>query len=138
MAPFKLFEAERENDLAHTILTRSKQLMRTRIAALPDGCYWHDLEIDGYLERVWLRTLVTVEGDEIEVNFASTSDQTATAAINASYNTTSTYGTRRCGARWGHQSTPGCVWASCSSLPENCNQGNWRSSPPMWSSTSIC
>ena len=44
--------------------------MRTRIAALPDGCYRHEPEIDGYLEQVWLRTQVTVEGDEIEVNFA--------------------------------------------------------------------
>ncbi len=76
------------DDLAQTILTRSEQLMRNRIAALPDGCYRHELEIDGYLERVWLRTQVTVKGDEIEVNFAGTSDQTEAAAINASYNTT--------------------------------------------------
>ncbi len=76
------------DDLAQTILTRSEQLMRTRIAALPDGCYRHELEIDGYLERVWLRTQVTVKDDEIEVGFAGTTDQTAAAAINASYNTT--------------------------------------------------
>ncbi len=76
------------DDLAQTILTRSEQLMRARIAALPDGCYQHELEIDGYLERVWLRTQVVVAGDEIEVRFAGTSAQTAAAAINASYNTT--------------------------------------------------
>ena len=76
------------DDLAQTILTRSERLMRTRIAELPDGCYRHELEIDGYLERVWLRTQVTVRGDDIEVNFAGTSGQTEAAAINASYNTT--------------------------------------------------
>ncbi len=76
------------DNLAQTILTRSEQLMRTRIAALPDGCYQHELEIDGYLERVWLRTQVVITGDEIEVCFAGTTDQTEAAAINASYNTT--------------------------------------------------
>lgn len=76
------------DDLAQTILNRSEQLMRTRITELPDGCYRHELEIDGYLERVWLRTQVSVAGDEIEVCFENTSDQTEAAAINASYNTT--------------------------------------------------
>ena len=76
------------DDLAQTILNRSEQLMRTKIAALPDGCYRHELEIDGYLERVWLRTQVVIAGDEIEVCFAGTTDQTEAAAINASFNTT--------------------------------------------------
>ncbi len=82
------YDLVRLDDLAQTILTRSEQLMRARIAELPDGCYPHELEIDGYLERVWLRTQVTVTGDEIEVCFAGTTDQTEAAAINASYNTT--------------------------------------------------
>ena len=76
------------DDLAQTILNRSEQLMRTKIAALPDGCFRHELEIDGYLERVWLRTQVVIAGDEIEVCFAGTTDQTEAAAINASFNTT--------------------------------------------------
>ncbi len=76
------------DDLTQTILTRSEQLMRARIAALPDGCYRHELEIDGYLERVWLRTQVTVRGDAIAVDFLGTTAQTEAAAINASYNTT--------------------------------------------------
>ncbi len=76
------------DDLAQTILNRSEQLMRAKIAALPDGCYRHELEIDGYLERVWLRTQVVIAGDEIEVCFAGTTDQTEAAAINASFNTT--------------------------------------------------
>ncbi len=76
------------DDLAQTILNRSEQLMRAKIAALPDGCYRHELEIDGYLERVWLRTQVVIADDEIEVCFAGTTDQTEAAAINASFNTT--------------------------------------------------
>ena len=82
------YELPSLDDLARTILARSEQLMRTRIAALPDGCYRHELEIDGYLERVWLRTQVSVAGDQIAVCFAGTTDQTEAAAINASYNTT--------------------------------------------------
>lgn len=74
--------------LAEAILARSEHLMRHRIAELPDGCYRHELEIDGYLERVWLRTQVQVAGTDIEVRFEGTSPQTSAAAINASYNTT--------------------------------------------------
>lgn len=74
--------------LADAILNRSERLMRQRIRTLPDGCYPHELEIDGYLEKVRLCTQVWVEGDTIDVRFEGTSPQTAQAAINASYNTT--------------------------------------------------
>ena len=52
MTLFKLFGEERENDVAHTTLIRSEQLMRTWIAVLPSGCYRHEPKIDGDLERV--------------------------------------------------------------------------------------
>ncbi len=52
MPLFKLFGEERENDVAHTTLIRSEQLMRTWIAVLPDGCCRHEPKIDGDLERV--------------------------------------------------------------------------------------
>lgn len=74
--------------LARAILDRSEAHMRAQIRALPDGRYEHDLEIDGYLERISLRTQVVICGDEIEVRFRGTSPQTDRAAINASYNTT--------------------------------------------------
>jgi N-methylhydantoinase B len=74
--------------LSDEIHGRSEQLMRERIAALPDGVSEFGLDIDGYIEIVHLHAKVEIRGSDIFVDYAGTSPQTRLAAINCVYNTT--------------------------------------------------
>jgi N-methylhydantoinase B len=74
--------------LSDVIHTRSENLMRERIAALPDGVYEYGLDIDGYIEIVHLHAKVEVRGSDIYVDYTGTSPQTRLGAINCVYNTT--------------------------------------------------
>jgi N-methylhydantoinase B/oxoprolinase/acetone carboxylase alpha subunit len=75
-------------DLSREIHERSERAMRTRIAALPDGTYAFELDIDGYRQPVHLQASIEVRGDAVDVDYAGTSPQVADAAINCVYNTT--------------------------------------------------
>jgi N-methylhydantoinase B len=75
-------------DLSDEILTRSENLMRQRIEALPDGEYEFGLDIDGYIDIVHLHATVEVRGADIYVDYTGTSPQTRKGAINCVYNTT--------------------------------------------------
>ncbi|MBV7336455.1 hydantoinase B/oxoprolinase family protein [Chloroflexi bacterium TSY] len=74
--------------LAREIHDRSETAMRAHIEELPDGVYEYGLDIDGYLDIIHLHAAVTVRGPDIYVDYAGTSPQTRTAAINCVYNTT--------------------------------------------------
>jgi N-methylhydantoinase B len=67
------------------IQQRSEAAMRAAIAALPDGEYVHELEIDGVEDPLVLRATVVVEGDAIHVDWSGTSPQTSWA-INETFN----------------------------------------------------
>lgn len=64
---------------------RSEAAMREAIAALPDGTYTHEMEIDGVDQPLLLRVSVTVRGDEMHIDWTGTSPQTDWA-INDSFN----------------------------------------------------
>jgi N-methylhydantoinase B len=64
---------------------RSEAAMREAIAALPDGTYTHEMEIDGVDQPLLLRASVTVRGDEMHIDWTGTSPQTDWA-INDSFN----------------------------------------------------
>lgn len=89
---FREFLVDYEMDdieiLAHEILTRSEELMRKRIADLPDGVYKYGLDIDGYIDIVHLHTKVEVRGSDIYIDYTGSSPQTRKASINSSYNST--------------------------------------------------
>ncbi len=74
--------------LANEILTRSEELMRRRIAELPDGVYEYGLDIDGYVQKAHLHVTVEVRGTDIYVDYTGTSPQRDDAAINSAYNST--------------------------------------------------
>ena len=74
--------------LAEEILDRSEGLMRSRIAALPDGVYEYGLDIDGYVETAHLQVAVTIRGDDISIDYTGSSPQRPDAAINSAYNST--------------------------------------------------
>ena len=74
--------------LSHEILKRSEALLRRKIGELPDGKHEFGLDIDGYIDTVHLHATVEIRGTDIYVDYAGTSPQTPTAAINCVYNVT--------------------------------------------------
>jgi N-methylhydantoinase B len=74
--------------LADEILTRSEELMRRRIAELPDGHYEYGLDIDGYIETVHLHVDVEIRGSDVYVDYAGSSPERLDAAINSAFNST--------------------------------------------------
>jgi N-methylhydantoinase B len=69
---------------------RSEAAMRAAIAKLPDGCYELVGYSDGHGERVELRLAAIVDGDEITLDFAGSSPQSA-HGINVVLNYTHAY-----------------------------------------------
>ena len=73
-----LMDEEGLDDLksvADEIIARSEQSMRDAISALPDGTYSDDFDIDGVDVPLRIECTVTIKGDELNVDFAGTSDQ---------------------------------------------------------------
>jgi N-methylhydantoinase B len=62
-------------DLGAEILERSETKAREAIAALPDGDYEKTIHTDGLDEPIRIQCRVRIRGDEIEVDYAGSSDQ---------------------------------------------------------------
>ena len=75
-------------ELAEAITTRSEEAMRRAIAALPDGAYEYGLDIDGYIDTAHLHVTITVEGDELLIDYGGSSPESTKGAINSSYTST--------------------------------------------------
>jgi N-methylhydantoinase B len=71
--------------LSREILGRSERAMRAAIAGLPDGTYESCVETDGFDEPLEIRARVTVDGDELSVDFTGTSPQQP-MGINCTFN----------------------------------------------------
>lgn len=74
------------NVLASEILSRSEQVLRSSIQALPNGHSEYSVTADGYLEPFTLKVRLAVVDDEIHMDFAGTSPQQWHSAINAAFN----------------------------------------------------
>ncbi|HBY93229.1 MAG TPA: methylhydantoinase [Chloroflexi bacterium] len=74
--------------LAAEIHGRSEELMRQKIAALPDGVYEFGLDIDGYIDIVHLHATIEIRGSDVYVDYTGSSPQTRKGSINCVYNTT--------------------------------------------------
>jgi N-methylhydantoinase B len=61
--------------LADEIVQRSEHAMREAIGQLPDGVYRNESWSDGFDEAIRLEVAVTVNGDELEIDFAGSSPQ---------------------------------------------------------------
>jgi N-methylhydantoinase B len=61
--------------LADEITGRTEGLMRRAIAELPDGTYRHSIELDGFGSPLIIAVAITVDGDEMTVDFDGTSAQ---------------------------------------------------------------
>ena len=76
--------------LAEEIISRSESAMRKGISAIPNGRYENETWSDGFEEPLCIKVAVTVEDDEIEIDFAGSSPQ-STRGINVVLNYTMGY-----------------------------------------------
>ncbi|MEM6971431.1 MAG: hydantoinase B/oxoprolinase family protein [Pseudomonadota bacterium] len=78
--------------LSDAIIDRSDRATRAAVDALPDGTAEARLEIDGFEEPIQIRATVTVEGDQLSVDFAGSSPA-VDRGINVTLNYTRAYAT---------------------------------------------
>ncbi|WP_181772950.1 hydantoinase B/oxoprolinase family protein [Amycolatopsis pittospori] len=79
------------DDVAAEIMNRSERALRDALAKLPDGTYTSELVTDGFDdEEVVLKVAVTIDGDEIHLDFAGSSPQSR-RGINVVLNYTRAY-----------------------------------------------
>ena len=76
--------------LAQEIISRSESAMREGISAIPNGRYENETWSDGFEEPLCIKVAVTVQGDEIEIDFDGSSPQSA-RGINVVLNYTMGY-----------------------------------------------
>ncbi len=86
------YELEDLSLLSELILQRSEAAMREAIAAIPDGEYTDETQIDGFDEPLTIRVSIAVDGDQLLVDFGGTSGQ-VDRGINVVYNYTHAYTT---------------------------------------------
>ncbi|MBB5852582.1 hydantoinase B/oxoprolinase family protein [Amycolatopsis umgeniensis] len=79
------------DDIAAEIMNRSERALRDALAKLPDGAYTSELVTDGFEdEEVVLKVTVTIDGDEIHLDFDGSSPQSR-RGINVVLNYTRAY-----------------------------------------------
>ena len=83
---------EEIEDLSRAILGRSEKATGDAIAAIADGTWEDEVEIDGFDESLKIRAAITVAGRRITVDFAGSSPQ-VDRGINVVYNYTHAYTT---------------------------------------------
>lgn len=84
------FDLDTIDPLADEIISRSEQAMRAGIRTLPNGRYEHETWSDGFEEPLCIKVAVTVEDEDIHIDFAGSSPQSQ-RGINVVMNYTSGY-----------------------------------------------
>ncbi|WP_020631246.1 hydantoinase B/oxoprolinase family protein [Amycolatopsis alba] len=85
------FALDSLDDVAAEIMNRSERALRDALAKLPDGTYTSELVTDGFEdEEVVLKVAVTIDGEEIHLDFAGSSPQSR-RGINVVLNYTRAY-----------------------------------------------
>ena len=69
------FGLETIDPLADEIIARSESAMRDGIRSIPDGRYTHESWSDGFEKPLCIKVAVTVDGDEIHIDFDGSSSQ---------------------------------------------------------------
>jgi N-methylhydantoinase B len=69
------FQLTSVDPLADAIIDRSERAMRDAIAALPNGRYEHEVWSDGFEEPIRIHVAVTIEDQDIAIDFAGSSPQ---------------------------------------------------------------
>ncbi|HZO70987.1 MAG TPA: hydantoinase B/oxoprolinase family protein [Ktedonobacteraceae bacterium] len=76
--------------LADEIISRSERAMRETIRKLPNGCYENEAWSDGFDEPIRIKVAVTIEDEDILIDFAGSSPQSSWG-INVVLNYTHAY-----------------------------------------------
>lgn len=84
------FQLETIDPLADEIIARSEKAMRDGIRALPNGRYEHELWSDGFEEPLRIKVAVTVEDEDLTIDFDGSSPQSK-RGINVVLNYTQGY-----------------------------------------------
>ena len=84
------YELDAIDPLADEIITRSERALREAIRKLPDGCYENDAWSDGFDEPIHIKVAITIEGEDILIDFAGSSPQSP-RGINVVLNYTHAY-----------------------------------------------
>ena len=84
------FALETIEPLADAIIARSERAMRDAIRALPNGRYENESWSDGFDEPIHIKVAVTVEDEDLFIDFAGSSPQ-STRGINVVLNYTHAY-----------------------------------------------
>ncbi|MEM7130608.1 MAG: hydantoinase B/oxoprolinase family protein [Chloroflexota bacterium] len=85
------FGLETIDPLAEEIIARSEKAMRDGIRALPNGRHEHELWSDGFEEPLKIKVAVTIEDEDIYIDFDGSSPQSQ-RGINVVLNYTQGYG----------------------------------------------
>ncbi|HZU66933.1 MAG TPA: hydantoinase B/oxoprolinase family protein [Ktedonobacteraceae bacterium] len=86
----KEFGLDSIDPLADEIITRSEQAMRNAIRALPNGRYENESWSDGYDEPIRINVTVTIEDEDMFIDFTGSSPQSS-RGINVVLNYTHAY-----------------------------------------------
>ncbi len=84
------FGLESVDPLADEIIGRSERAMREAIRQVPNGVYEHETWSDGFEEPIRIKVTVTVEDEDIFIDFAGSSPQSR-RGINVVFNYTHAY-----------------------------------------------
>lgn len=90
---FEEYKLDGLEELAAEVIGRTERSLRQKIAQLPKGTYRNDVilpPIPGVKEQIHVKTAVTVDGDEIIIDYTGSSPQ-VTAAINCTINIVRSY-----------------------------------------------
>ncbi len=71
--------------LSQNIQSRAEEVMRRAILKVPDGTFSHTTTLDGFNEPIEIVCAITIDGDELAVDFAGTSEQVDQGGVNVVY-----------------------------------------------------
>ena len=84
------FDLDTIDPLSYEIITRSEEAMRSAIRQIPNGVHEHETWSDGFEEPILIKATVTIEDEDILIDFAGSSPESV-RGINVVFNYTHAY-----------------------------------------------
>ena len=84
------FDLDSIDPLSREIITRSEEAMRSAIREIPNGVHEHETWSDGFEEPILIKAKVTIEDEDILIDFAGSSPESV-RGINVVFNYTHAY-----------------------------------------------
>ena len=84
------FDLDTIDPLSYEIISRSEEAMRSAIREIPNGVHEHETWSDGFEEPILIKATVTIEDEDILIDFAGSSPESV-RGINVVFNYTHAY-----------------------------------------------